>query len=172
MSCGLKSFYVATIVTQYQMLFFCFCKHSNVRSVSGNVNSDACCLKLKLVWSGVRVCVLSAKLQTHTLFEQVKDCCEKCQNIHSTSCHLRAQKQYRQYFQSFFIYTRPSLNISVVISTPWSGIPALLMNVNIGRLLFSCVTLIPIRFNANLCCRISASKFPTPNGPDSDVWKV
>lgn len=37
------------------------------------------------------------------------------------------------------------------------------------HLLFSCVTLIPIRLNANLCSRISATKFPATNGPDNDV---
>lgn len=40
------------------------------------------------------------------------------------------------------------------------------------HLLFSWVTLIPIRLNANLWNGISATKFPATNGPVSDVWRV
>lgn len=40
------------------------------------------------------------------------------------------------------------------------------------HLLFSCVTLIPIRLNANLCWTISATKFPAANSLHSDVCKV
>lgn len=116
------------------------------------------------------VCSLTAKLQIHTLFGQVRGFCETCLKILSGSWHLHAHRPWNSVFSE-----NKSLKVCIVVmTTPWPGIPVLpaYMSVNIGICCCSCVTLIPIRLHANLCCRISAAKFPATNGPDSDVWEV
>lgn len=81
---------------------------------------------------------------------------------------LRSKAVHVVFFKLFIyihIYMRISLNIRGLIISPWSGIPAPLMNLNIGRLLFSCVTLIPIRFNAKSLLQDFSLKVSSPKWP-------
>ena len=109
-----------------------------------------------MVWSGAR------EVKNTYCLDREKIIREKCQNIHSGNCRLHTHRQYMRYKSLlFFIFEAFSECQS------WNYYPmtrhscsSSVQEREHSCLLFSSVTLIPIRLNANLCCGISQSFQP------------